>query len=78
MEKILIKINGKDFSKLYAHKKKFFNDMKEQLKTLNVQVIQDNHVDRGNLVLITEENEKKLSVNEYMIKKYKEGNLSIL
>lgn len=76
--KILIKINGKDLSKLYAHKKKFFNDMKEQLKTLNVQVIQDNHVDRGDLVLITEENEKNLSVNEYMIKKYKEGNLSII
>lgn len=76
--KILIKINGKDLSKLYAHKKKFFNDMKIQLKTLNLQVIQDNYIDRGDLVLITEENEKNLSVYKYMIKKYKEGNLSIL
>jgi len=72
--KILIKINGKDLSKLYAHKKKFFNDMITQLETSNVQVIQDNHVERGNVVLITEEIEKKLSVYENIIKKYKEGN----
>jgi histone acetyltransferase (RNA polymerase elongator complex component) len=77
-KKVLIKINGKDLSKLYAQRKKFFNDMKMQLKTLNLQVIQDNYVDRGDLVLITEESEKNLSIYEYMIKKYKEGNLSIL
>lgn len=78
MGEIHIKVNEKDLSKLYAHKKKFFNDMKAQLKTLNVQVIQDNHIDRGTLVLKTEKNEKKLSVYEYMIKKYKEGNLSTI
>lgn len=72
-DKILIKINGKDLSKLYADKKKFFNDMIKQLKTLNVQVIQDNHVERGALLLITKENEKKMSIYEYIIKKYKEG-----
>lgn len=77
-KKIIIKINGKDLSKLYAHKKKFFNDMITQLKTLNVQVIQDNHVGRETLVLITEETEKNLSIYEYIIKKYKEGNLTIL
>lgn len=77
-KKILIKINGKDLSKLYAHKKKFFNDMITQLETLNVQVIQDNYVERETLVLIIEESEKKLSIYEYIIKKYEEGNLTIL
>jgi histone acetyltransferase (RNA polymerase elongator complex component) len=75
---ITIKINQKDLSKLYAHKKKFFCDMKKQLKTLNVQVIQDNSIERGNLILLYKENYKKLSINEYMIRKSKEGNLSNL
>lgn len=77
-EKVLIKINGKDLSKLYANKKRFFNDMKEQLKTIKFQVIQDEHVDRGNLILIIGKNEKNLSVNEYMEKKYKEGKTNII
>lgn len=77
-KRILIKINGKDLSKLYAHRKKFFNDMITQLKTSNVQVIQDNHVNRETLVLITEESEKNLSIYEYIIKKYKEGNSTVL
>lgn len=75
---ITIKINNKDLSKLYANKKKFFNDMKKQLKTDHVEVIQDNNIDRENLNLVLKETIKKLSINEYMANKYKEGNLTIL
>lgn len=77
-KELVIKINEKDLSKLYANKKKFFNDIKKQLKTQNICVIQDNSLDRGSLILKQEENYKKMSINEYMIKKYKEGNLSSL
>lgn len=76
--KLIIKINSMDLSKLYCYKKKFFNDMKEQLKTSNVQVVQDNQVNRGEILLLTEENENNLSINKYIIRKYKEGNFSVL
>ncbi|MBV7271963.1 radical SAM protein [Clostridiaceae bacterium UIB06] len=77
-KELVIRINEKDLSKLYANKKKFFNDIKKQLKTQNIYVIQDNSLDRGSLILKQEENYKKMSINEYMMKKYKEGNLSSL
>ncbi|MBC2578951.1 elongator complex protein 3 [Clostridium sp. DJ247] len=77
-DKIVIRINEKDISKLYADKKKFFYDMKKQLKTTNVQVIQDKTLSRGELILKQGENFKKLSIYEYMAKKHKEGNLDII
>ena len=77
-KELVIKINEKDISKLYANKKKFFNDIKKQFRTQNVRVIQDNNLDRGSLILKQEKNYKKMSINEYMIKKHKEGNLSSL
>lgn len=77
-DELTIKINGKDLSKLYANKKKFFNDMKKQLKTQNIYVIQDNDLDRGSIILKQGEKYKKLSINEHMIRKHKEGNLSSL
>lgn len=77
-DKIIIVINDKDLSKLYANKKKFFNDMKKQLKTTNVDVVQDKSIQRGNLILKQEEKIIEMSIYEYMIRKYKEGNLSTL
>lgn len=76
--KLTIVINDKDLSKLYANKKKFFNDMKEQLKTTNINVAQDKSIQRGSLILKQEEKEIKMSIYEYMTRKYKEGNLSAL
>lgn len=76
--KLIIKINSKDLSKLYADKKRFFNDMKKQLQTATIEVIQDNCMDRGESVLIFGEKEKKVSLINYMIKKYKEGNSTVL
>lgn len=77
-ERIIIVINDKDLSKLYANKKKFFNDMKKQLKTTNVDVVQDKSIPRGNLILKQEEKIVEMSIYEYLIRKYKEGNLSTL
>ncbi|WML35118.1 radical SAM protein [Clostridium sp. OS1-26] len=76
--KFIIIVNDKDLSKLYANKKKFFNDMKKQLKTTNVDVVQDKSIQRGNLILKQEEKIMEMSIYEYMIRKYKEGNLSSL
>lgn len=76
--KLIIVVNDKDLSKLYANKKKFFNDMKKQLKTTNVDVVQDKSIQRGNLILKQEEKIIEMSIYEYMIRKYKEGNFSTL
>ncbi|KOA20548.1 oxygen-independent coproporphyrinogen-III oxidase-like protein HemZ [Clostridium homopropionicum DSM 5847] len=70
---IEIHINSKDLSKLYAYKKKFFNDMIEQIKTNKISVFQDNNIDRNGLLLYIDENCKKINIKEYLQTKYKEG-----
>lgn len=71
--KLSIIINGKDISKLYSYKKKFFIDIKEQLKTINIKVNQDNCLKRGDITLMFDDKCKNTSIYEYLIKKYKEG-----
>lgn len=75
---LIININRKEISKLYCNKKKFFNDIIGQLKTLNIKVNQDDNVNRGEILLQWSENCTKLSIDEYLSKKYKEGYLNIL
>lgn len=75
---ITITVNGKDISKLYASKKKFFNDIIEQLKTINIKVIQDGSVERGEILMNFGDTCEKVSIYEYLIKKYKEGYLNNL
>lgn len=70
---LTIAINGRDISKLYAFKKEFFNDIIEQLKTINIKVIQDNCLDRGKIILTLDDKCKSMSIYEYLMKKYKEG-----
>lgn len=70
---IKIHINSKDLSKLYAYKKKFFNDMIEQIKTNKIIVVQDNNIDRNSLLLYIDENCKEIDIKEYLEIKYKEG-----
>ncbi|AKN29438.1 radical SAM protein [Clostridium carboxidivorans P7] len=77
-EKITIKVNSRDLSKIYANKKKFFQDIKQQLITTNIQVKQDNCVQRGSLLFVYSEKSKNVSIFEYMRKKYKEGKYRIL
>ena len=73
-----ITINNKDLSKLYTCKKRFFNDIKKQLQTINIKVNQSNSINRGELILSMNGYCKNTSINEYLIKKYKEGYLNLL
>lgn len=73
-----ILLNSKDLSKLYSNKKKFFLDMKKQLSTSNIKVIQENNISRGNLILKLDENCKTVSYNDYINNRYKEGYFNIL
>jgi histone acetyltransferase (RNA polymerase elongator complex component) len=68
---ILIRINEKDISKLYADRKVFFNSMKEQLDIKKIKVAAESGLMRGTLVIETEGSARELSLNEYMFKKYK-------
>lgn len=75
---VVVNINSRDISKLYADKKKFFNDTIKQMKTKNIKIVQDDSVICGNLIFDKSEECKKISVYKYIIEKYKEGNTSIL
>ncbi len=47
INKVLVKINPKDISKLYANGKSFFNNMKKQINTILIEVFQDEHITEG-------------------------------
>ena len=51
-EKAELHINSKEISKLYANKKMYFNKLKENNKIINV--VQDNNVERGRIILYLE------------------------
>ncbi|MCM8710595.1 radical SAM protein [Clostridium sp. SYSU_GA19001] len=75
---VKIEINSKDVSKLFCDKKRFFNDTKEQLKTSSIKIMQSFLIDRGEIVIKYDDVCNKLSINDYLIRKYKEGYFSIL
>lgn len=56
---ILIEINSKDLSKLYANKKAYFNVLNENRKG-NIEVIENNKLKRGNLALKVIKKSEKL------------------
>ncbi|MFD3156532.1 elongator complex protein 3 [Haloimpatiens sp. FM7330] len=72
-ENIILRVNPRDISKLYANKKQFFNDMKKQLKTIKIKVIQDDLIKRGELIIEGDKKCNKLSFGEYIQNKYKKG-----
>lgn len=74
---ISITINEKDLSKLYANKKYFFNDIKKQLNTKNIKVISSNQLSRGELIINFDGHCRKISINEFLNKKAKEGNIEL-
>lgn len=67
---IIIRINCKDLSKLYAYSKRFFKDMLQQIKTANAKVLIDNSLERNNFVLKSDSFEKHLSIFDYLYKRY--------
>lgn len=78
MGKVTIKINNRDISKLYAYKKKFFNDMISKNKTKNINVLQDLSVEKGTLIIESNEKNTKIKITQFLQKRYKEGYLENL
>ncbi|MGH4122326.1 MAG: elongator complex protein 3 [Clostridium sp.] len=70
---VLVKINPKDISKLYANGKSFFYDIKKQIATNLIEVFQDITIERGSISVCIEEKCINMSIYEYAHKKYKEG-----
>ena len=70
---IEIVINPKYLSRLYANKKVFFSDMKRQLATNEFRVSIDNSLEKGNIVLRTEEGCRNMSIFDFISQKVKEG-----
>ena len=71
--KVLVKINPKDISKLYANGKSFFNDIKKQIATIIIDVAQDATIKRGSVSVCKEEKCMIMTIYEYASIKYKEG-----
>lgn len=72
-ENIVIRVNQRDISKVYANKKQFFYDMIEQNKPKNIKVIGDNSVDRGTILVKDSESDTKMSIDFYLKEITKEG-----
>jgi len=67
---ITIHINDKDISKLYTNKKEYFNKMKTKINSENTKVIYDNSLNRGDLLIETSSGIKKISIFDYIARKY--------
>lgn len=70
-----IEINSKDISKLYADKKRYFNEMLKTHKNLKFIIKQNDRVFRDHIIIKLEEYEKTISVQNYLKEKYNRGNL---
>ncbi|MDF2882683.1 MAG: radical protein [Clostridiaceae bacterium] len=75
-ESITICINPREISKLYAYKKKFFNDMKEQVNAKTVIIQQSEALSEGLYIVKYGSVSKILSKYKYISEKYKEGNFT--
>jgi len=67
---IIIYINDRDISKLYANKKDYFNKMKKSIKMKNFRVITDSTLNRGELVIEDGTTPRKIRLFDYMYEKY--------
>lgn len=71
--RVLVKINPKDISKLYANGKSFFNDIKKQINTISIEIFQDITIERGSIGICIGEKYIIMTIYEYVFTKYKEG-----
>jgi histone acetyltransferase (RNA polymerase elongator complex component) len=71
-----IAINSKDISKLYANKKEFFNDIKQQCSTRKLVVNIDDSLQRSVIMIKNDENARILSLNDFIIRQAKEGKIN--
>ena len=70
---ILLKINPKDISKLYAQSKSFFYDMKRQINTVLIEVFQDIAIERGSISVSIGDKSIIMTIYGYACRKHKEG-----
>ncbi|WP_251860300.1 radical SAM protein [Clostridium sp. Marseille-Q2269] len=68
-----IHINNKDISKLYCNSKQFFNEFIHKNKIEKIKVIQHRELDRGSIIVKNGEDEKHISIKNYMSKLSQEG-----
>lgn len=73
LDEVLVKISPKDISKLYANGKSFFNDMKKQIPTTAIQVVQDITIERGSISVCIGEKCIIMTIYEYASTEYKKG-----
>ncbi|MBD8048883.1 MAG: radical SAM protein [Clostridium argentinense] len=64
-----ISINPKDISKLYANKKKYFNEALKILDFKKLKVNQDTSVKRGDLKFNFKNNEEEITLKDYLKRK---------
>ncbi|OFI07696.1 oxygen-independent coproporphyrinogen-III oxidase-like protein [Clostridium acetireducens DSM 10703] len=72
-EHVILEVNPKDISKLYANKKEFFNEVKKELVLKNIKVIQKNHVDKFNIIIKDENKFVNIDIYDYTKSKYIKG-----
>lgn len=75
---VILYINHKYISKLYANKKQFFNDMKRYIATDKLTVLLDNTLEIGKVKFVHKCKCCIMSINEFISNKVKEGNKYIL
>lgn len=69
----VLSLNERDLSKLYANKKEFFNDMIREISPKKIHVTIDNDLNRGFFTISYDNTCDKLSINEIIKEKVKEG-----
>jgi histone acetyltransferase (RNA polymerase elongator complex component) len=74
---LLLKVNYRDISKLYANKKQFFKEVKNQLQKLDLQVSSEADVERKKIYAEHLGKCYILSINDYIKKKAEEGKSSV-
>jgi histone acetyltransferase (RNA polymerase elongator complex component) len=70
--KVLVKINPKDISKLYSNGKSFFNNIKKQINTICIEVSQDKSIQLGSISVCIGSECITMTIYEYACMRYKE------
>jgi len=71
-DKVLVKINPKDISKLYSNGKSFFNNIKKQINTICIEVSQDKSIQLGSISVCIGSECINMTIYEYACMRYKE------
>ncbi|MDD3225300.1 MAG: radical SAM protein [Clostridium sp.] len=67
---ILIEINSREISKLYADKKCYFEELKEKNKNCKIKVKQNDEIEKGKISIKLQNKSLKFSLKDYLKDKY--------